>query len=236
MGMKGKSSIGFLLLLITSPIMTAGSQSLFEDFDSLENWKPLTFPKIEAHSRYTLEKEGDTDFLRAESEASASGLIFRKSFDVRDTPVLRWRWRVDGTVEGGDGESKSGDDYALRIYVIFEYDPDSAGGLKKLRYNLARGLYGEYPPDSALNYIWANRKRENPVLPNAYSDRAMMIAVDGGDEFTGRWREYSVNILEDYRRIFGSDPPPTASLALMSDSDITGKSGGGDIDYIILSP
>lgn len=224
------------MILITLPILSAGSQSIMEDFGSLENWKPLTFPKIEAHSRYSLEREGETDYLRAESEASASGLVLKESFDVRDTPVLRWRWRVDGTVDGGNGERKSGDDYALRIYVIFEYDPDTARGLKKFQYNLARGLYGEYPPDSALNYIWANRKRENPELPNAYTDRAVMIAVDEGEEHIGQWREYRVNILDDYRRIFGEEPPPAASLAIMSDSDDTGNEGGGDIDYIILSP
>lgn len=47
---------------------------------------------------------------------------------------------------GGDAATKDGDDYALRIYIIFPYDPAEASFGTKLKYNAAKLIYGEYPP------------------------------------------------------------------------------------------
>ena len=50
----------------------------------------------------------------------------------------------------------------------------------------------------------------------------------------GSWQTYNVNILEDYRNIYGSDPPKIASLAIMGDSDNTGEKSLAFIDFIKL--
>ena len=61
-----------------------------------------------------------------------------------------------------------------------------------------------------------------------------MIPVEEGSENLGVWQTYSVNILEDYRKIFGSEPPLEASIAIMGDSDNTGESSLAFIDFIRL--
>ena len=61
-----------------------------------------------------------------------------------------------------------------------------------------------------------------------------MIPMEQGKENLGAWQTYSVNILEDYRKIFGMDPPAIASLAIMGDSDNTGESSLAFIDFIRL--
>jgi len=139
---------------------------------------------------------------------------------------------VEHNIQSGDARKRKGDDYSIRIYVIFKYDPAGASGFRKFQYNMARAVYGEYPPDSGLNYVWANRSWGTPFVPNSYSGRVVMIAMDTGPGEAGLWKEHRVNILEDYRRIFGTDPPSPASLAVMTDSDNTDSSGIGYIDYI----
>lgn len=59
-----------------------------------------------------------------------------------------------------------------------------------------------------------------------------MIVLEEGKERTGRWVEESVNVLEDYRRVFGKDPPATATLAVMSDTDNAGGSAVAYLDFI----
>ncbi len=59
-----------------------------------------------------------------------------------------------------------------------------------------------------------------------------MIIVQSGAEHIGKWLEQEVNVLEDYRKAFGKDPPETASIAIMNDSDNTGESSISFIDYI----
>ena len=103
------------------------------------------------------------------------------------------------------------------------YDPERASLGTRAQYGLARRLYGEYPPHASLNYIWANRKHDRRILPSPYTDRSQMIALRAGDTDVGQWLDEDVNILEDYRAAFGSDPPHTARLAVMSDADNTGE-------------
>jgi hypothetical protein len=202
-----------------------------EDFSSLESWEPLTFPKIESHSRYAVEKNGEQTVLRAESDASASGLSWKGTYNVYDYPLIRWRWKAMSTYAGGDALRRSGDDYPLRIYVVFPYDRERVGFGERLKYNAARLVYGAYPPLAAINYIWANRQRGPEPIPNAYTAKAVMIPLRGPDD-TGQWHVETANVLADYRRAFGGDPPPEAGLAVMNDGDDTGEGSVSYIDYI----
>jgi hypothetical protein len=203
-----------------------------EDFNSLDNWRPLFFPKIRRHSRYSVVKEQDASFLKAESDSSASAIIYRKEFNVYDFPKIRWRWKIDNVYKKADAKKKSGDDYPIRVYVIFKYDPEKASLGKKIRYGLAKKIYGEYPPDSSLNYIWANRRHAEKILTNPYADAAKMIIKETGGEKAGKWVEEEADILEDYAKAFGNAPPAIASIAIMNDSDNTGESSVSYVDYI----
>ena len=170
--------------------------------------------------------------LIARSRNSASGLRFKRNFNVYDYPVVRWRWRVDNVYAAGNLREKSGDDYPLRIYITFAYDPDRASFGERLKYGLAKSWYGEYPPHSTLNYIWANRPYDRDLYPSPYTDRSMMIILQSGSGQTNRWLEEQVNVIEDYQRAFGEMPPATASLAIMNDSDNTGEASVSYLDYI----
>ena len=172
------------------------------------------------------------NYLQAASNASASGLIYKNTFNVYDYPRIRWRWMVENVYKKGNAKEKSGDDYPLRIYIIFKYDPDRAGFFESLKYSSAKRIYGEYPPHSALNYIWANRDYKEEIITNTYTDRAEMILLQKGSSNVGKWITEDVNILEDYRKAFGEDPPPIASIAVMNDSDNTGERSVSYLDYI----
>jgi hypothetical protein len=208
-----------------------------EEFDSLEGWQPLTFPKIEQHTQYDVVALGDGGrALRAQARGSASGLIRTNTFDATRLPVLRWRWKTDSVYRKGNAERKSGDDYPIRVYVVFTYDPDRAGFAMRAKYALARKLYGEYPPHSSLNYIWANRLHDRRILPSPYTGRSQMVVLRAGTRHVGTWVEEEVNVVEDYRAAFGEDPPPEARLAVMSDADNTGEAAVAYIDFIELLP
>ncbi|MBL7050519.1 MAG: DUF3047 domain-containing protein [Nitrospira sp.] len=204
---------------------------LREEFNDLEEWEPLHFDKIDEHSLYSILKE-EGSYLKAESNASASGIVHKRDFNVYDHPKVRWRWKVSNVYEKGNALKKSGDDYPVRIYIMFKYDPETASFGKKIKYGLAKKLYGKYPPDSSLNYIWANRRHEERIIPNSYTSQAMMILLQYGGENTGKWFEQEVDVLEDYRKAFGEEPPAVASLAVMNDSDNTKESAVSYVDYI----
>jgi hypothetical protein len=224
------------IIMIVSPLCAqVREQGFREEFNSLDNWKPLTFPKIPRHSTYRIQKEGDNSFLVAQADNSASGIIYTRSFNIYKTPIIKWKWKISNIYQAGDEKKKSGDDYPLRIYVVFEYNQDKAGVFERAQYNAMKLIYGEYPPHSSINYIWANKKYPELILPNTYTAKTQMILLQKGSEHAGKWIEERANALTDYRKAFGKEPPAQASIAIMSDADNTGEKATGYVDYIEVS-
>lgn len=221
------------LLLTATPATATDRQILFrEDFSTLENWKPFAFPKIKSHSTYTIERSGSEHVLRAESSASASAIVYKDSFPVQDFPRVKWRWKVKNVYARGDAQSKSGDDYPLRVYIMFEYDPEKAGALERVKYGIAKSLYGEYPPHSSLSYVWASKDDPETFVVSPYTDKAMMVLLEKGPDRVGTWVDEEIDILADYRKAFGKEPPPRARIAVMNDSDNTGESAVSWMEFI----
>lgn len=223
-----------ILALFTQTTALGAEQTVLfrENFESLSQWEPLTFPKIKVHSTYTLAKEGRKSILKAESRASASALVYRRTFNIYDHPRIRWRWKVTQLSNMGNPKEKTGDDYPIRVYVMFQYDPDKATLGDRLIYGATKAIYGKYPPHSTLNYVWTGHSLPERIIASPYTEKARIVILEKGKQRVGQWVEESVNVLEDYRQAFGKDPPAIAGLAVMSDTDNTGESAVAYLDFI----
>jgi hypothetical protein len=201
-------------------------------FNNLSEWEPLNFPKIKTHSRYSIVQENGENILKCESNGSASGLILKKTFNIYKNSKLKWRWKISNVYNNADPRKKSGDDFPIRIYIIFKYNPETATLYEKTKYNAAKLIYGEYPPHSSVNYVWSSSVIPERMITSPYTDRVKLVLLQKGPERVNTWVTEEVNILDDYKRAFGENPPETASLAIMSDSDNTGQSAKAFIEYI----
>jgi len=200
-------------------------------------WEPVTFPNVPRHTRYTVVREGAGWVLRAESDASASGLYRPLDLDPKIYRMLSWRWKVENVVAKSDPRRKDGDDYAARVYVAFRYEPNATATLwDRSRFGAYRLIYGRYPPGLALNYVWESRLPVGTVLDNAYTARAKIIVAKSGAAEAGRWVTETRDIYEDYRHIVGGEPPRIAGVALMTDTDDTGERAVAYYDAITLGP
>lgn len=201
-------------LLVFSP-RVFGENLVLGNFSAgdLAGWNPKIF---KGETSYTLVSDGDRRVLKAHSRAAASGLYKEVTLEPRKFPVLRWSWKVEGTIPKGNGRTKEGDDYAARVYVVFP-----------------RTLFWR---TKAINYIWANTLPKGEALPNAFTANAMMVAVESGDEKAGTWVAEERNVYEDYRRLFGEDPPAIGAVALMTDTDNTGGEAEAYYGNIFLGP
>jgi hypothetical protein len=182
-------------------------------------WEELSFPKIKARTAY--EWSPSSAAIHAKADRSASGLIYRASVSPAALPVLRWRWKIASPLPRGDEREKSGDDYAARVYVTFKYEPSRVPLLTRLKYGTIKLFKGERPPYNAICYIWANKLAAGESAPSPYTRRVMMVAARSGEGGAGEWRSEERDVLADYRRLFGEEPPPYAGVALMTDADDT---------------
>jgi hypothetical protein len=214
------------------PSLCLGGVFFSEEFESLEDWEPVFFRGIDRHSEYRVERHGDESYLVAVSNSSASALVSMKEFNVYEYPKVRWRWKINRVFPKGDATTREGDDYPIRLYVMFRYDPEEASLGERVRYALAKRFYGEYPPKSSLNYVWANKKHGERILTSPYTGRSKLLVLRSGESLAGRWVHEEVDIIRDYREAFGEEPPSMASIAVMSDSDNTGEHAVSFIDSI----
>ncbi|MEN6466507.1 MAG: DUF3047 domain-containing protein [Syntrophaceae bacterium] len=212
------------MVLVCSPALSLDKSVLFsESFNSLSNWRLYRFPGKQASTRFLVSKApGGGTCLKAESRAATGLLISKVKFDVKEYPFMKWRWMVSNVYEKGDNRDRLYDNAPIRVSVLFEYDPASAGLLERMKYDLAKKKYGEYPPRYALNYIWASKERDAGQLFNSpLSHRSKIIALEGGDKKAGSWVSEEVNVLEDFKRAFGFEPPSPAAISIMNDSEKT---------------
>lgn len=198
---RAAAAVFLLSVALSAPAGLAAGPLLIDDFGKglSAGWEKKVF---RGETVYTPVIDEGRPALKAESRAAASALIYRISLDPKTYPRLSWSWKIGGTIRKGDERTKAGDDYAARVYVVFP----------SVLFWRTR----------AVNYIWANRLPRGAFLPNAYTGNAVMVAVESGDGNAGKWVDEERNLVEDYRRAFGEDPPGIGAVAIMTDTDNTG--------------
>jgi hypothetical protein len=184
-------------------------------------WREITFSKIPQHTKYTLQNHEGQWVIKAESHSSASALVKELELDPKKYQILQWRWKIKNTLPRGDETRKEGDDYAARVYITFKYIPEQASAAERILYGIGKAIYGKYPPKATLNYIWANKLPQGQAADSPYTDKAKLIAVESGPALAGQWLIEERNLYEDYKKHFGTEPPPINGVALMTDTDDT---------------
>jgi len=194
---------GLLALLLLFPTTGGAVHDTLEvgrfSVGSLEGWEARSF---KGETDYRIVTNDGRRVLQAESRGSASGRYRRLKVDPREYPLLRWSWKVAGTVSGENARSKGGDDFAARVYVIFP------------------GFF--FWQSRSIAYVWSGSLKKGEAIPNAYTGRVMVVAVESGDLLAGKWVSEERNYLADYRRLFGEEPGSLGAVAVMTDSDNTG--------------
>lgn len=185
-------------------------------------WRAAKLPKVPRETRYRLVEDGGVVVLEADANASMAGLVHPLAADPLTTPILAWRWKVSGVPANAQFGTKQGDDFAARVYVLFDYDTAKLPLMTRMKLMLARALYGEAVPAAGLCYVWDAHAAIGTTGWSPYTDRLRVIVVESGAADAGRWKTVRRNVVQDYRAAFGEEPPALSGVAIATDSDNTG--------------
>ncbi|MFH5831081.1 DUF3047 domain-containing protein [Halalkalibaculum sp. DA3122] len=170
---------------------------------------------------YSIREEAGNKFLHyAHTDARHLNfpLLNRPNVDIYEHPVLSWKWRVKKLPEGGNENSSDHNDVAASIYVVF--DIGRIALVKKV--------------PKTIRYTWSTTVPEGEELSKLFGNQKIVV-VESGPEKMGEWVTFERNIVEDYRRLFGDDPPATPiAILILSDGDSTNSKSIADYDDIIL--
>lgn len=239
---KSLGPVIIIALVLASPSLYASENQhmLLGNFSKQKDmlpksWKPLTFGSIDEHTSYTLIDDENIKVVKAESNESASGLTKEVSFNPKDYPYLSWRWKVNKSIAGTDVTSKSGDDYAARVYVIFKYDVKDLSKEEQSSVNWYKFFNGELPPLATLNYIWGNKSDIGKIVSSPYTQRVKMVILKNKKSKLKEWHMEERNIYEDYKKAFGEEPKNVTNIAIMTDTDNTSAMAESYFGDIIIS-
>jgi hypothetical protein len=172
---------------------------------------PGSFPsgwraqKEEAKTVYRVVEEDGTRFLRATARGTAAHAAIEREWDLKEYPVLAWRWRPRTFPEGSDERNGRTNDSALGVYVGF---PRAAMAVRSLK------------------YVWS---RVVPVgtRASASAGYTRMLALRSGPAPKG-WVEERVRIPEDYQKLFDAEPGKPRGIGVLTDADDTKSTAEGD--------
>lgn len=202
-----------------------------------KDWSFQPVRKAPHPTRYTLirDEELGATVLEGSANAAAGALIYRFDGDARISSILRFKWKAGGLIASSDPRTKSGDDYVARIYVTFAVDPERAGVKEKAENAVAHMLYGETPPHAALSYVFTHKAALDAIITSPYTQRVKKIVVDADPNSVGKWKSFTRDIYDDYKRAFGEEPTRISGIAIMVDTDNTGEMTSARFGDITLS-
>jgi hypothetical protein len=85
-------------------------------------------------------------------------------------------------------------------------------------------------------YIWEPGRKEGDIITHYNSTRVKMVIAGNATRDLARWHDMTFNVLEDFRRAFGEEPPRIKTVGIMSDSDATGSSVEAYFGDILFLP
>ncbi|MCI0509569.1 hypothetical protein C8E00_104470 [Chromohalobacter marismortui] len=163
-------------------------------------WETRAF---EGQTRYTVVRDNGVEVLEANARGQASAKYLEREVDLSETPYLHWCWKVDTRYAGLEERTQAGDDYPARLYVARKT------GLLPWQVQ-------------SVNYVWSSNQPIGARWPNAFTDRAMLLALQGEQSAVGDWRAQVRDVSADYQALFGEDVSEIDGVALMSDGDNAG--------------
>ncbi len=152
---------------------------------------------------------------------------------------LSWSWRVDQANGKSDLRTRSGDDVALRVCLIFDMALDKVPFVERQMQRLANAKVGRALPTATLCYAWDRALPRHTLLDNAYTRRLRLIVLRNERDGLGQWKAEQRDVAADFRRAFGEEStelPKVSAVFIGGDSDNTGVDTLGFVADLQAAP
>ena len=151
---------------------------------------------------FSVVKDGDLAAVRLRSADTSFSLQKEVNVDLKQFPVLTWKWKVAKLPVNGDFRKSKTDDQAAQLFLAFS-------------------------KTKAIVYIWdttAPQGLMESTSPVPFMTVKVVVVRSGPAEL-GKWITESRNVYEDYKKLYGSEPPAVNGMRLQINSQHTETSG-----------
>jgi hypothetical protein len=154
--------------------------------------------------------------LHLVSQKDTYGLKREIKVDLKQYPFLNWRWKATLLPAGGDGRRSATDDQAAQVYVVFPRWPLA------LRSQL-------------IGYTWENLVPRGTSYTSPARGLTRYVVLRDRSDSLGQWVSERRNVAEDYRLLFGAEPPEAGAVSLYINTQHTGTAAESAIADVYFS-
>ncbi|MFH2011935.1 MAG: DUF3047 domain-containing protein [Pseudomonadota bacterium] len=151
---------------------------------------------------FKIEQEKDNFYLHFVSRKSSFGVKKKVEFRIEDFPILNWTWKVSELPKGGDVRQKNSDDQAAQIYIAFPKFPTALN-------------------TRIIGYIWENEAPKGSTVTSQWWSNVKYIVLRDKTDKLNQWFKERRNVYEDYKKLFGEEPPKVGGISLYINSQHT---------------
>ena len=188
-------------LIATIFISNASSSETVQVFNfTKEEFEKLKVRKIKNFTNYTLGKNENGNFLKAEAEGQASGLGKEVSINLNKTPYLNITWKVEKDLYGINEKSKKGHDYAARVFVIKKTGSTALS-------------------NRAINYVFSSNEEVDKYWRSPFTKKSIDYVLSTTIKNNNEWVTVKANVKEDFKKLHNLDVNELNGVAIMSDTD-----------------
>ncbi len=183
-----------------------------------KGWEKKTKIGTDAADFYLVKDEKDNlTYLHMEAnKATASVICSPEKIKIKETPVIKWKWRVNTLPTGADGRVEAKDDQAIGIYV-------GSGSMFSKK---------------SISYRWDTETPKGAEGTCAYGAGTIKIkwfTLRNKDDATGEWFTEERNVAEDFNKAWGYYPDEIY-ISVSCNSQYTGTKASADLNWIEILP
>ena len=186
-------------------------------------WEKIRFIGMLRYTQYSFVHDEGVRVVKAVSDNAASGIAHSFIVNVKEYPFITWRWKIKNLIKKNTIDTKDGDDYPARLYVMFSYDPRHYTHTERLLFHFIQKFYQRVIPARALCYVWSTKTPAGTIEPSPYTPWVQTVVVEQGKKNLNKWQFEERHVYEDYKKAFGHEPPAVMGIGIMTDADSTGE-------------
>ncbi|HEX9756289.1 MAG TPA: DUF3047 domain-containing protein [Nitrospiria bacterium] len=169
-------------------------------------------------------KENGVAAVRLESKGVLTFLQKRVNIDIKQFPIVTWKWKVENILEGIDERTQEGDDHPIRIFFVFEPDESK----QSLWFRIKRFLYLDWVHGHPVGgrfteFLWSSHLTPGDIINDPGKPWQKLMVIEGRHENVDRWFSYKRNLYEDFKKLYKEEPRRLIFIGILNDTDQTGQ-------------
>jgi hypothetical protein len=153
--------------------------------------------------------------LQSDGDSSTISIDIKGKVNLKETPILDWRWRITKLPAGADARKGATDDEAGQIYVAWPRFPEAVRS-------------------RIIGYIWDTTAPVGSIFKSEKTGTVHYVVVESGPSKLGQWINEHRNVAEDFKKIYGDDPDNPGAVSISIDSDDTKSSAEAFMGTILF--